>query len=84
MTAAVKWLCQKCVLVAQDAARKRIKCVLLCRNPKDTVVSFYNHTKGMTPYQYNGKFQNYLEMFMRGDGESFFQSRICSFVCNWV
>ncbi|KAH3882250.1 hypothetical protein DPMN_006184 [Dreissena polymorpha] len=43
------------------------KCVFIARNPKDTAVSFYNHTKGIKGYEYNGKFENYLQMFMRGE-----------------
>lgn len=46
---------------------KRLKMVLLLRNPKDVVVSFYNHTKGIRMYNYDGKFENYLKMFMRGE-----------------
>ncbi|KAH3882341.1 hypothetical protein DPMN_006276 [Dreissena polymorpha] len=45
----------------------KIKCVFIARNPKDTAVSFYNHTKGIKGYEYNGKFENYLQMFMRGE-----------------
>ncbi|KAH3868557.1 hypothetical protein DPMN_031706 [Dreissena polymorpha] len=43
------------------------KCVFVARNPKDAVVSFYNHTKGLKIYEYTGKFENYLQMFMRGE-----------------
>merc|ERR1712137_133126 len=51
----------------KEAVEKKIKTILICRNPKDVVVSFYNHTKGLKPYQYAGKFENYLQMFMRGE-----------------
>ncbi|XP_052218410.1 sulfotransferase 1A3-like isoform X1 [Dreissena polymorpha] len=43
------------------------KCVFIARNPKDAVVSFYNHTKGIKAYEYNGKFENYIQMFRRGE-----------------
>ncbi|XP_053376099.1 sulfotransferase 1B1-like [Mercenaria mercenaria] len=46
---------------------KKIKAVLLVRNPKDVAVSFYNHTYGLKPYEYDGKFENYVQMFMRGE-----------------
>lgn len=51
----------------KQAIEKRLKMVLLLRNPKDVVVSFYVHTKGIRPYEYDGKFENYLQMFMRGE-----------------
>ncbi|KAL4227852.1 sulfotransferase 1 [Mactra antiquata] len=46
---------------------KKLKVILLLRNPKDVVVSFYNHTKGIGMYEYDGKFENYLQMFVRGE-----------------
>ena len=57
------------ILFQQDCMLKKIKFVLICRNPKDVVVSFYNHTKGIKNYQYSGKFENYFEMFLRGEGK---------------
>ncbi|WAR03217.1 ST1A4-like protein, partial [Mya arenaria] len=41
--------------------------VMIARNPKDVAVSFYNHTRGIKLYDYQGKFENYLQMFMRGE-----------------
>jgi len=53
--------------IAKEARSKKVKTILLCRNPKDTVVSFYHHTAGISLYQYDGRFENYLAMFMRGE-----------------
>ena len=55
-------------LYLQEAVEKKIKTIFICRNPKDVVVSFYNHSKGLNIYEYDGKFENYLQMFMRGEG----------------
>ncbi|CAL1530671.1 unnamed protein product [Lymnaea stagnalis] len=45
----------------------KTKIVLTVRNPKDTVVSHYNHHKVMTfMYGYDGKFDDYFELFMAG------------------
>lgn len=44
-----------------------VKIVLTVRNPKDTVVSHYNHHKVMTfMYGYSGSFDDYFELFMAG------------------
>ncbi|XP_045173115.1 sulfotransferase 1B1-like [Mercenaria mercenaria] len=51
----------------KEALGKKLKMILLLRNPKDVVVSFYNHTKGLRFYEYDGKFENYLHMFMKGE-----------------
>ncbi|WAR01106.1 ST1A2-like protein [Mya arenaria] len=51
----------------KDAKRKRLKCIFVVRNPKDVAVSFYNHTVNLCMYDYKGKFENYLQMFMRGE-----------------
>lgn len=53
----------------QDILKKKVKCVFLYRNPKDVVVSLYHHTKGINMFEYNGKFENFVQMFMRGDGK---------------
>ncbi|XP_052802479.1 sulfotransferase 1C4-like [Mya arenaria] len=46
-------------LMPKDAKRKQLKCIF--------AVSFYNHTINLLRYEYNGKFENYLQMFMRGE-----------------
>ncbi|XP_060605454.1 sulfotransferase 1A1-like [Ruditapes philippinarum] len=51
----------------KDVIEKKLNIVLLVRNPKDVAVSFYNHTRGLSFYDYDGKFENYLQMFMRGE-----------------
>ncbi|XP_053375866.1 sulfotransferase 1A2-like isoform X3 [Mercenaria mercenaria] len=51
----------------KEAFEKKLKMILLVRNPKDVVVFFYNQTKGIKGYEYEGKFENYVQMFMRGE-----------------
>ena len=41
--------------------------IVILRNPKDTCVSFYYHTKGIPFYRFqNGSFDDYFELFMEG------------------
>lgn len=44
------------------------KYIVVMRNPKDTVVSFYHHTKGLRSlYDFEkGSFDDYFELFMEG------------------
>jgi hypothetical protein len=44
------------------------KYIVVMRNPKDTVVSFYYHTKGMTNFYHFGKgsFDDFFKLFMEG------------------
>ncbi|WAR01099.1 ST1A2-like protein, partial [Mya arenaria] len=53
----------------KDAKRKRLKCIFVLRNPKDVAVSFYNHTVNLSMFDYTGKFENFFQMFMRGETE---------------
>ncbi|KAJ8308487.1 hypothetical protein KUTeg_013361 [Tegillarca granosa] len=63
-----------------DTINKQCKIVYIDRNPKDVAVSFYNHHKKITVYQYDGKWENYCYRFMRGlvDFGSWFD-----YVKNW-
>lgn len=51
-----------------DGVREqRSKIVLMVRNPKDSVVSYFNHHKNLKKtYGYNGNFSAYFKMFMEG------------------
>lgn len=43
------------------------KYLYVCRNPKDTCVSMYYHTKGFTGYDFaDGKFDDFFEVFVTG------------------
>ena len=46
---------------------KGTKIVLVLRNPKDMSVSYYHHHSGINLYDYNGKFEDYLPLFMKGE-----------------
>ncbi|RUS85848.1 hypothetical protein EGW08_006400 [Elysia chlorotica] len=46
---------------------KKTKIILTTRNPKDTVVSFYNHHINFKiAYGYDGSFTDYFNLFMNG------------------
>ncbi|XP_012942059.1 sulfotransferase 6B1 [Aplysia californica] len=46
----------------------RTKIVLTVRNPKDTVVSFYNHVRNLEEfYTYTGEFKDYFELWIEGN-----------------
>lgn len=46
---------------------KKTKVILTMRNPKDTVVSYYNHViKVPELYDYRGKFEHYFKLWMAG------------------
>ena len=46
----------------------RHKFVFVYRNPKDVAVSFYHHTRGIAFYDYDGKFENFIKLFMSEQG----------------
>lgn len=49
---------------------KKIKIILTARNPKDTVVSFYNHVKNLDFfYHYTGEFNDFFDLFMEDEVE---------------
>jgi hypothetical protein len=50
----------------EDMRAKQIKTVLCLRNPKDTAVSYYNHMKGLNIYEYDGKWEDWLPVYMQG------------------
>ena len=50
---------------------KQIKVIWAIRNPKDVAVSFYYHHKGVREHNYNGKFENYLPLFLKGQCKLF-------------
>ena len=46
------------------------KYIYVARNPKDTVVSLYYHTKGFKDYEYNGDWNYFFDRFIDGTCES--------------
>ncbi|KAH9525688.1 Sulfotransferase 1C4 [Bulinus truncatus] len=54
-------------LLPSEAMHRRPKIVYLTRNPKDTAVSMYHHNRRLWEYyQYDGKFEDYLQLFVEG------------------
>ncbi|XP_060586560.1 sulfotransferase 1B1-like isoform X1 [Ruditapes philippinarum] len=53
-------------LLLKDMKDKQIKTILCCRNPKDTAVSYYNHMKGIKSYEYDGKWSDWLPVYLQG------------------
>ena len=51
----------------KEIVEKKTKIILTVRNPKDTVVSFYNHHIDLkSMYSYGGSFNDYFNLFMEG------------------
>ncbi|WAR19165.1 ST2B1-like protein [Mya arenaria] len=46
--------------------QEKRKAVLVLRNPKDVVVSYFFHAKGNAILNYEGTFENFLKMSMEG------------------
>ncbi|XP_046569951.1 sulfotransferase 1A1-like isoform X1 [Haliotis rubra] len=49
---------------------KKIKIIMVVRNPKDVAVSFYHHHKKLVEYEYNGQFTNYVPNYLDGKVDS--------------
>ncbi|KAL4221760.1 hypothetical protein ACF0H5_020015 [Mactra antiquata] len=46
---------------------KRLKIIHVLRNPKDVMVSFYNHVKGIRCYGYNGQWNDFFKLFLQNE-----------------
>ena len=57
-------------LPTQLRNNKDIKIINVCRNPKDTCVSFFHYTKKCAKEMYDGEWSGFLDIFMRGDSKS--------------
>ena len=51
-----------------DFVNRKCKIIHIVRNPKDIAVSFFHHHKGITCYEYDGNWEDYLPRFLKGDG----------------
>lgn len=56
-------------MMPKDAVEMRCKIVYVVRNPKDVAVSLYNHVTGIDAYEYDGKWENFLPLFLKGKTE---------------
>ncbi|XP_063690209.1 sulfotransferase 1E1-like [Bolinopsis microptera] len=46
------------------------KYVYIARNPKDVCVSLYHHCKGFAAFEYDGPFEEFADLFLKGTVES--------------
>ncbi|XP_052218476.1 sulfotransferase 1A1-like isoform X2 [Dreissena polymorpha] len=53
-------------LMPKDTLSNKTKIVFVQRNPKDICVSFFNHHSKIVEYDFNGKFENYVNRFLKG------------------
>lgn len=49
-----------------DLLQKKMKTVYVIRNYKDITVSMYNFMRGLKHYNYNGKWENWLQLHLAG------------------
>ncbi|UYV81140.1 hypothetical protein LAZ67_20000142 [Cordylochernes scorpioides] len=45
------------------------KYIYVARNPKDTCVSFYHHTLNISPYEFDGSFDDFFEIFFNSQND---------------
>jgi hypothetical protein len=50
-----------------DNPNTKPKYIYLMRNPKDCAVSYYHHYKGFKAHEFDGPWEEFLELFMAGD-----------------
>ena len=48
----------------------KVKCIIVVRNPKDTVVSLYHHAKSKPEFGYTGSFDDFVSIFLAGKAEN--------------
>ena len=50
-----------------NPAKSLAKYIYVMRNPKDTAVSLYHHTRSILAYEYEGDWDDFFERFMSGN-----------------
>ena len=48
----------------QQLLQKKCRIIHIVRNPKDVLVSWYNHDIGIKSYGYDGKWEDFLPLFL--------------------
>ena len=48
----------------EQLLQKECKIIHIVRNPKDVLVSLYNHNIGVKCYGYDGKWEDFLQLFL--------------------
>lgn len=59
-----------------EAKELGCKTVFVLRNPKDLVVSLYNHVKGIPSYEYDGEWKHFLPLFLEGKSMQIFHRQL--------
>ena len=54
-----------------NSPQTKCKYIHVMRHPKDVCVSLYHHMKAFTDYEYNGKFPEFIDLFLNGLGNPF-------------
>eukprot|EP00013_Stygamoeba_regulata_P030021 CAMPEP_0177665268 /NCGR_PEP_ID=MMETSP0447-20121125/20962_1 /TAXON_ID=0 /ORGANISM="Stygamoeba regulata, Strain BSH-02190019" /LENGTH=290 /DNA_ID=CAMNT_0019171347 /DNA_START=77 /DNA_END=949 /DNA_ORIENTATION=- len=47
-----------------------VKYIYVARNPRDTLVSMFHHSRGFMAFEYDGPFEHFFELFLSGQVES--------------
>ena len=55
------------MMAGGEPAKSPAKYIYVMRNPKDTAVSFFHHTRALALYEYEGDWDDFLERFMSGN-----------------
>ncbi|KAK3588696.1 hypothetical protein CHS0354_028906 [Potamilus streckersoni] len=64
----------------REALEKKCKFVFILRDPRDVAVSLYHHCKGISLYEYDGMFENFLPLFLEGKLE---YNNYLEYVAEW-
>ncbi|XP_013414837.1 sulfotransferase 1C4 [Lingula anatina] len=54
----------------QDVINKKCKIICIMRNPKDVCASHFNHVRGIAEYKYDGDWNHFFELFLKGEVEN--------------
>jgi len=64
----------------KDMKNKKVKTVLMIRNPKDTTVSLYNHTVAANACRYSGTFEHFVRPYVLGKSKFYLSClRLCGY-----
>ena len=50
-----------------SAIKRKVRAIVVTRNPKDACVSFFYHSRNVKPLQYSGPWHDFVQRYTRGD-----------------